>query len=210
MFKQYRDLTHGEHILVGVDTSMGGNDYVAAQFVSRKHLDVPLVYHSKETATVLTNKLPEVLEKIHTITGVKPLVAYERNNGGSFEMDRIAAMNRNGKYEIFKMPGHGRIDIPDAVKLGWDTNSASRPKMLTELKEAIDKHVIHIYDKPTINEMFAFIVVQTTSSWKAQAEQGAHDDLIMSLAIAWQLYAMAPQPIQEQYIQPNDFKKWEI
>jgi len=36
--------------------------------------------------------------------------------------------------------------------------------------------------------MFSFIISQTSTSWKAQAEQGAHDDLIMSLAIAWQLY----------------------
>lgn len=210
MFRQYRNLEQGEQILVGVDTSMGGNDYVAAQFLSRKHLDVPLVYHSKETATVLTNKIPQVLEKIHSETGNKPVIAYERNNGGAFEMDRVAAMNRNGKYEIFKMPNYGRTDAPDSVKLGWDTNSASRPKMLSELKEAIDKHVVHIYDKPTINEMFAFIVVQTSSSWKAQAEQGAHDDLIMSLAIAWQLYSMSPKPIEDIYIPPNDFKAWSI
>ena len=56
------------------------------------------------------------------------------------------------------------------------------------LKEAIDNRLLTIWDKPLINEMFAFIISQTSSSWKAQAEQGAHDDLIMALAIAWQLY----------------------
>ena len=30
--------------------------------------------------------------------------------------------------------------------------------------------------------------VKTSASWKAQAEHGAHDDLVMALAIAWQLY----------------------
>lgn len=60
--------------------------------------------------------------------------------------------------------------------------------MLSMLKEAIDNRLITIYDKPTVNEMFSFIVSQTSSSWKAQAEQGAHDDLIMALAGAWQLY----------------------
>jgi hypothetical protein len=67
--------------------------------------------------------------------------------------------------------------------------------MLEDLKNAIDNKLIRIYDKQTVNEMFAFIVVQTSSSWKAQAEKHAHDDLIMSLAIAWQLY-QTEQPEQ--------------
>jgi hypothetical protein len=70
--------------------------------------------------------------------------------------------------------------------------------MLSMLKEAIDNNLITIYDKPTISEMFSFIISQTSSSWKAQAEQGAHDDLIMALAIAWQLY-QTEQPIITDY-----------
>jgi hypothetical protein len=66
--------------------------------------------------------------------------------------------------------------------------------MLSMLKEAIDNRLIRIYDKPTITEMFSFIISQTSSSWKAQAEQGAHDDLIMALAIAWQLYQTEHPP----------------
>ena len=66
--------------------------------------------------------------------------------------------------------------------------------MLSMLKEAIDKRLPTIYDKPTVNEMFSFVVMQTSSSWKAQAERGAHDDLIMSLAGAWQLYQSEDKP----------------
>ena len=67
--------------------------------------------------------------------------------------------------------------------------------MLSMLKECIDNKLLTIYDKPTVNEMFSFIVSQTSSSWKAQAEQGAHDDLIMALAIAWQLYQTENPPV---------------
>jgi hypothetical protein len=56
------------------------------------------------------------------------------------------------------------------------------------LKEAIDKKLLTLYDKPTINELFSFIIKQTETAWKAQAESGAHDDLVMSLAGVWQLY----------------------
>jgi hypothetical protein len=56
------------------------------------------------------------------------------------------------------------------------------------IKEAVDNKLLIIYDRPTITEMFSFIEAQTTTMWRAQAEKNAHDDLVMSLAIAWQLY----------------------
>jgi hypothetical protein len=163
-------------------------DYCAVQFLSKTNIDVPLVYHAKITAVEMTNSLFPVLEQIHDITGIKPLVAYERNAGGVFEMERLAAMNRLNKYQIYKQPNIGRTDPPDQVKFGWTTSSATRPAMLSGLKEAIDQKILRIYDKFTIEELYSFVVVPTATMWKAQAEEGAHDDLVMSLAIAWQMY----------------------
>ena len=76
------------------------------------------------------------------------------------------------------------------------------------LKEAIDKQVLKISDKPTIDEMFSFIVAQTSSSWKAQAEQGGYDDLVMSLAIAWQMYQNVQAPIEIPPDFNQDKKDW--
>jgi hypothetical protein len=199
MFRQYRPIEKNELFTIGVDTSMGANDYCAAQFLSRTKLDIPLVYHEKIIATEMTNKIFPVFERIFNLTGIKPVIAYERNNGGAFEMERLAALNRMNKFDIFRMPTMGRINPPDAVKLGWETTTATRPKMLQELKEAVDGKVLRIYDEQTINEMFSFVIVQTSSAWKAQAEVGAHDDLVMALAIAWQLYQISPTP-QESII----------
>src|SRR5687767_9336314 len=124
MFRQYRSIESGEFFVVFADTSYGAGDYCAVQFLSKTKVDVPLVYHSKTIATNMTNELLPVLEKIHDIAGVKPIVAYERQNGGAFEMDRLAGLNRNNKFEIFRMPNRGNIDNPDPTKLGWDTNTA--------------------------------------------------------------------------------------
>lgn len=187
-WRQYRPIEQGEFFVIGVDTSTGVNDYCAAQFISTTKLDVPLVFHSKVLATEMTNQLLPVLERIHDVTGSSPVIAYERNNGGVFELERLAMLNRANKYRIYLAKNVGNIENAIEKKLGWDTNSASRPHMLSSLKEAVDNHLIKIYDKPTINEMFSFIITATSASQKAQAEVGAHDDLIMSLAIAWQLY----------------------
>lgn len=190
-WRQYREFLPGEFIVVGGDTSTGAGDYSVCQFLSRTKLDVPLVYHSPKVSSEMTTAIVPVLGAIHDQTGIAPTVAYERNNGGVFEMERLSTLNRSGKYSLFKMPNLGRIEAPDAVKLGWDTNTATRPAMLLQLKEVIDKQAITIYDRPTIEEMFSFVTVQTSSSWKAQAESHAHDDLVMALAIAWQLYQLA-------------------
>lgn len=189
-FRRYRDWEHGEFVLCFADTAAGGLDYCAAQFLSKNKLDVPLVYHSKTIASEMTPLIHQELERIEHLTGLQPVVAFERNNGGVYELERLAALNRNGKYRIYQEKENvGTTDSTGvSPKLGWTTNSATRPAMLSMLKEAIDMRLLKIYDRPTINEMFSFIVAQTSSSWKAQAESGAHDDLIMALAGVWQLY----------------------
>lgn len=196
MFRRYRKYEQNEFFVVGADTAWGGTDYCSVQFLSKTKLDVPVVYHSKVLASEMTPLLHNELERIHDETGVQPVVAIERNNGGVAEIERLATLNRANKYRIYtEKKNIGSTDsTTDTVKLGWTTSSATRPTMLSMLKEAIDNRLVRIYDRPTINEMFSFIVSQTSSSWKAQAEQGAHDDLIMALAIAWQLYQTENKP----------------
>ncbi len=190
MFRRYRDWQPGEFVVVFADTAAGGSDWCAAQFLSKTQLDFPVVFHSKVLATEMTPQLHLELERIFDKTHVKPVIAYERNNGGVFEIERLATLNRNDKYTIYQQKqnvGTTQL-VSDTPKLGWDTTSATRPTMLQMWKEAFDKKLVKIYDRPTVNEHFSFVVVQTSSSWKAQAESGAHDDLVMSCAGAWQLY----------------------
>jgi hypothetical protein len=124
-------------------------------------------------------------------------VAYERNIGGIFELERLGGLNRMGKFKIFTMPRMGNIEHQEDIKLGWDTNTATRPAMLQQLKEAIDRHVLQLYDKETVNELFSFITTKTSSIWKAQAEDNSRDDLIMALAIVWQLYQIEKPEIPQ-------------
>lgn len=194
-FKQYRPLQQGEFIICFVDPSFGGADNTAGHFLSHKWLDVPIVFHHGLTITAATPMFHQELTRIHKETGITPIVAFERNNGGGAEMDRLARLNRYGDYRIYTMKTLDPLGrLIDTGKLGWDTNLATRPKMLQELKEAIEGRMLHLYHKQTVNEMFSFIISPTG---KAEAEQGAHDDLVMSLAGAWQLY-QTEQPKQEQ------------
>jgi hypothetical protein len=185
MYRQYRKIEEGEFFVIFADTSAGGNDYNACQFLSKTHLDVPLVFHHRGIANEMTNSIFPTIERIFDTTKVKPVVAYETNNGGIFELERLSQLNRLGKYEIYKQQSHGTLWSAETPKIGWTTSVATRPKMIQDLKECIDKKLLRLYDRPTVTELFSFIISQ---SGKPQAERNSHDDLVMSLAGAWQLF----------------------
>ena len=194
MFRQYRKPERGENIIAYADLAVGGGDYCACQFFSKTKLDFFMVYHARVMGTEMTNMVAPVLDKLYDQTFIRPIVAFERNNGGAFEMERIVSLNRLNKYEVFRMPNLGRIEAPDAVKYGVDITSANRGGILGDFKEAIDKRLVGVYDKQTIDEMFSFIVARTSTSWKAQAESKSHDDLIMSAAGAYFVH-LNTQPV---------------
>lgn len=189
-WRKYREFDKDEFILIFGDTSWAGGDFCAAQFLSYKKLDVPLVYHANTVASEMTPLLHEKAEEIFKQTGVKPVLCLERNNGGVAELERLKRLNRLQQYTLYreKVKTGYKASEAEGAKLGWTTSSATRPIMLGMLKEAIDNRLITIYDKPTVTELFSFVEKQTPSGWKPQAESGAHDDLIMSLAGVWQMY----------------------
>lgn len=206
VFRQYRPFNSGEFILVGADPASGGKDYCCAQFISKTNLDVPLIYHSKVTAVEMTNRLLPVLERIYDVTHVAPVIAYETNAGGIFEFERLASLNRSNKFRLYNMRTYGRIDNPPESKLGWQTNTATRPAMLSDLKDCIDNKQLRIYDNATISELFSFII---NKQGKPEAEASAHDDTVTSLAIAWQLVQTETPKVEAHYV-PYNKDKWVI
>lgn len=209
--QEFRPLERNEFILIFADTAWGGGDFCAAQFLSKTKLDVPIVFHKKCLASEMTPILHTKAEEIYDQTGIQPIVCYERNNGGIAELERIMTLNRNQKYIVWEQPSpQGQIRDSKPNRLGWDTTSLTRPVMLSMLKEALDNQSIRIYHLPTILEGFSFIEKQTTRGWRPQAETGAHDDLIMSLAGAWQLYQTAepPRNYAETYTTGSLMSNW--
>lgn len=64
---------------------------------------------------------------------------------------------------------------------GFETNRKSRPLIVDGLKDVVKASLEGINDYATLGEMLSFIYDE---SFRAQAEAGSHDDLVMSLAIA--------------------------
>lgn len=189
MFRLYRVPRPGEFFVVFIDTAGEGSDFNAGQFLSKNSVDVPLVLHYEGSITDVTPKLLPVGKYLRQKTGVRPVIAYETNNGGGYELERLNRLNKDGDFIIYcqyKLNTEGKLERTD--KMGWNTNSATRPTMLTGVEDVVNNGLVTLYDLPTINEMFSFVKKMKPGGWRAEAEDGAHDDLIMSLAGAWQLY----------------------
>lgn len=187
MFKLYRPLNKGEFIVVGGDTAQGGIDANYTQFMSKTQSDIPLVMKKQGVAADATVHIRDALRWVYQQTGVKPVVALERQNGGSSEMKRLYDSSE-GSYTVYygyRENGERKTDP------GWDTNQASRALMLGDWLRAFNNGLIRIYDEDTIEQHQTFTV---NKRGKPEAEPNTHDDAVMSCAIAYQVFLTENPP----------------
>jgi phage terminase large subunit len=69
-------------------------------------------------------------------------------------------------------------------KFGFVTGRVTRPLMIANLVKLVDEHIELINDIPTLEEMLTFV---RNEKGKATAQEGSHDDLIIGLAITYQI-----------------------
>lgn len=191
MFRLYRKLEPGEFLVYGGDTAQGGIDSNYGQFISKTKGDIPLVMKKSGVAATATPHIRLALNWVYSQTKVKPCVALERQNGGSSEMHRLEDTN-DGFYTIY----YGYDEKGERKdKPGWDTNEASRSRMLGDWLKAFNNGLIQVYDKDTIEQHQTFIV---NKSGKPEADTNTHDDAVMSCAIAYQLSLTENPPAEKR------------
>ena len=88
---------------------------------------------------------------------------------------------------------------------GYLTSSKTRPVMIAELVRIVREDIEMINDIKTLQEMLSFI---RNDKGRPEAETGQHDDLVMGLAIAYQLY-MSNQQSHELPGKGNRKARWE-
>ena len=64
---------------------------------------------------------------------------------------------------------------------GFWTSTKTRPVILSELIRAVREDITTVSDETTLQEMLTFV---RGEDYKPRAEEGAHDDCVMALAIA--------------------------
>ena len=82
-----------------------------------------------------------------------------------------------------------------AKAFGFNTNTKTRPIIVDGLKDVVRDALDSITDYATLGEMLTFVYDE---KWKAQAEQGEHDDLVMALGIAYAIRGQQSDKAKEQ------------
>jgi phage terminase large subunit len=166
--------------VLSVDTAGEGDDWFAGHVIDNITGEQVAVFHSERMPEVCVLQLFGLARYYN-----KALLVPETNFDGSFLVNKFKEFKYFKIYQRSK-PADSYNEGVEA-KLGFRTTSETRPLMLQYLVEWTGEHMNCINDVATLNEMLTFTrqAKKTKGIWWG-AEAGAHDDLVMSLAIALQ------------------------
>jgi len=85
---------------------------------------------------------------------------------------------------------------------GFETTPSTRPVLIDGLKDVAKYSLETITDYDTLGEMLTFVYDE---HWKAQAEQGEHDDLVISLGIAHRIRGQQRTTVE---VTAGESRKW--
>lgn len=169
----FRKPEPGKRYVIGADTAKGkakGN-YDAAYVIEERTGEMCAVIRGKWDTDLYGKKL-DVLGRYYNIA----LLAVENNNTGESVLNTLF---NTCKYPLLYMWKKG--------DLGWDTNNATRPVMISDFKEAIRDQLYPIYCRQLYKECLTFI----DKNGKPEADENCNDDCIMAYAIALQVRQVA-------------------
>lgn len=189
----YREPEEGVPYVIGGDTAGEGSDSFVAQVLDNR---------TGEQVAMLRGQFDEdVFARQVYCLGMyynKALIGIETNFSTYpvMELERLRYPKQYVRESI--------DDYTHKVKqsYGFLTNTKTRPVIISELIKAVRDDIHIVRDEITLQEMLTFVRNQETL--KPEAEAGAHDDCVMSLAIA---HYIRPQ---QRYIQERAemTRKW--
>lgn len=183
---EWREPEDGHRYVIGADPSEGvsGGDPAAAYCLDMRAAEIVAGLHGLWRPHEFGERLAELGRRYH-----HAVIAPEVNNHGHAVLETL---NRQIHYPTTKL---FRRRIRDSVtrrmteKLGWRTDSVTRPTMLANLAKTLDADSFQVADADLIAECRTFL---RTKSEKYEAGPGAHDDRVMAMAIALEARANAP------------------
>ena len=189
--RMWWDVERGRKYVIGVDVSEG----IEVESSSGKEADfsVITVFDVKARKTVARwrgyadpDQLGEVVFNIGTYYN-NALVGVEINNHGI----ATAAKLRNMFYRNLYMRETAEDEQFQVrtTKFGWQTNKKTKPIMISELQRSIREGDIIDLDIVFIREAMSYI---RKDNGAMEAQQGQHDDVVMSTAIALQMADWSP------------------
>lgn len=185
---QYYHHDPGEVYYIGADVAMGGGrgDYSVAQVLDSKKRQVAVWrsnYFNPDYFATILDKLGRFYNEAFIIP--------ENNAHGILTCTRLG---KDYAYpNIYMVTEVDKLTERESVQLGFRTTVKTKPLIIDQLRAAVRDEEIELNDKVTIREMMSFIV---TESGSMEAEQGCHDDCVMSLAMVNHIHEGKFTPVE--------------
>lgn len=170
----YREPVPGRPYVIGVDTAGDGSDSCVIQVIDGISLEQCAVLKDSDLHEDLFARQIYCLGMWYNTA----LVAVE-SNYSTYPIMELERLRYPKQYvrEVYDDATH-HIQL----KYGFQTNSKTRPVLISNLQRIVRENVHLINDRATLEEMLTF--VRNPDTMKPEAEEGAHDDTIMALGIA--------------------------
>lgn len=195
--KIYEDRKERNPYVLGGDTSGEGSDYFTGHVIDN--------ITGKQVA-VLRHEFDEVeyTRQMYCLARYynEALVGIEAN----FSTYPIRELERLGYTKQYVREEEDTYTGRIAKKYGFRTTSVSRPRILAQLQTIVLESTDSLNDKDTLEEMLVFV---RNEKGRPEAKEGEHDDLVMGLAIAYdirdqQTFELAPREYAPVYVQATD------
>ena len=111
----------------------------------------------------------------------KAYIGVENNNHG---LTTLKSIQREEYWNIYYCKTYDKISDQLTQKMGWTTSPRTKPLMIDKLAEFVREMYLGLPDEMTIDEMFSYVIEDNGAT---NAQPGAYDDTVMSLAILLQL-----------------------
>ena len=168
----------GVKYVIGADVSDTGEDFSVATIMREDKCKTV----ARWRADIEPAEFGEVLYQLANWYN-QALIGVESNNHGLTTIQRLRDMRYANLYR--RERGMDERFEQHTSKLGWRTDRKTKPLMIDHLSEAISKERIEDYDIEFVRECITYVVDKRGAT---NAQQGRHDDCVISVAIALQLF----------------------
>lgn len=184
----YREPEPGRPYVIGADTAGEGSDYFVGQVLDN--------ITGEQVCTIRQQCDEDQFTRQLYCLGAwynNALIAVE-SNFSSYPAKLLELMGCHRQY-VREVEDEFDGRIRNAY--GFQTNKQTRPVVISELIRVTRERMSLVNDEDTLNEMLTF-VRNPDNPARAEAEPGAHDDCVMSLAIAHYIRPQQSMTVQER------------
>ena len=174
----WREPVDGQEYIIGIDSAegIGGTgDNSCLQIINQNTLEQVAEFYSN---SIQTHEFAQIAKEIASFYNKAMIVVEDMSTGGAI----LNALQHEYYYENLY---YGNAHTSKNPKPGVKITVQNRPIILQTFQQKIYNDILKINSMRLVNELKTF--EYNTTSKKAQAQRGKHDDAIMAIALA--LYA---------------------